>query len=319
MPREPHVEPNGPTRPSGEWRVLVVVAIVLGITELTMARLETSLSRDCVHLKNMPSIAQRLSHNADANSTRVLFVGNSLVREGILPEVLQQAVSDELQRACTVERIHPDNTALAEWFYAIDRFVLEQGNYPDLILIGFQGSHLRDAPSRHAARLHRYYCGWGQVDSLARYDLHHFESWCHFEIDGSFAALANRERVERKVLDKWIPHYRTGIQTLNGWQNHVQSQQSQPTYDRLRELVERVRNKDIPLILVEMPVAKPEPLDSELISLCNELSVTLVDFHDLPALPEGSFPDGLHMNRAAAEIVSRSLATKLNWPSSSQR
>ena len=307
-------KPNSNNRQKlpAEWKVVTIVVIALAFTELLLSRTEKSLSKDVAHLASFDSIIHRLS-SSPPDVKRILFVGNSLVREGIRPDAIAESVPKERMSPFAIERIHPDNTALSEWYYAIDRFVLEPHRKIDAIVIGFQGGHLRDAPSRHLERLRRYYCGRNQTLSLLTYDINSFEGLAYFTINGSSSAICNRDRVERKVLSELIPNYQEGIQQLNRNQPKLKVSESEVSYRRLRDLIHRLQSQQIAVVLAEIPVPEPIPIDQELRSLAAEFSVQLIDCQALAPLPIGSYPDGLHMNSEAADLYSRYLASQLNW------
>lgn len=304
-------------RLSTEAKVIGFVLSTILVTEVVMRGLESRLSRDIVHLQQFQNIASRLESPGMENTRRILVVGNSLVREGILPEPFRKAVNEQLGCQIAVERFHPDNTALAEWYYAIDRFVISTNRRPpDAVMIVFQGSHLRDAPSRHINELGRFYCGPNQLFDLATFDLLTLEQWLQFGLNSSSSALTNHARVERRVLDGIIPEYRLGIQELNRRSQTRTSQTKIPgSYKRLSKLIQSLQTRNIAVILVEIPIQNPSPFDPELVQLAIANKVLLVKASQLSTLTPNAFVDGIHMNSNAAEQYSRELAAAIDWRS----
>jgi len=298
-----------------EWKVLMVVAVGLAVGELGMRAIETRLSIDVDHLKNFPAIAQALREDAAPDELRVLFLGNSLTRLGVDQDVFKQSAEVDGRKIHTA-KMNPDNTALAEWYYAFGNFFADPQRAPDVLIVGFEGGHLRDHPSRHPARLAHYYCDANDWQDLRQFDLHGFEDAAGYWLARWSAMYSNRDRVERRLLDELIPGYRDGMQIVNQRQSAEADQQTaiqRPTYHRLREFIARAREHGVRVILAAMPIADRYELDPELLDVVDETGIELVDCRDVPGIRPEMFPDGIHMTPEAAERYSRYLASVLPW------
>lgn len=302
---------------SNEAKVLGFVLGSLLASESAIRSMESRLSLDIVHLQGFDKTVARLVSQRDENTCKVLFVGNSLLREGIQVEALRNAATKQLGGPVVVERIHPDNTAFAEWYYAIDRYVLTSHRpVPDAIVIVFQGVHLRDAASRHINELGRYYCGPNQLADLATFDLLSLEQWLQYCICSLSCSLSNHERVERRVLERVIPNYRSGIQELNRrGQCEVSRTEKPASYLRLSNMIHVLQSRQIGVVLVEIPIQDSSSIDPELEKLASENNVLLVKTSHVSLYTRDDFTDGLHMNAVAAERYSQELGKIIDWPS----
>jgi len=291
---------------------MVAAGLLLG--EIAMQAVQNRLSIDVGHLRSFRSQADELISAAE--HPQVLFLGNSMTRHGIAPDVFEEEFS-----ACTgvhpaVIKINPDNTALADWFYAYRNYFYKLEQAPDVVVLGFEGGHLRDRPTLHPGRLAQYYCQPDDWPELCRYDLKTFEERVSYRICSVSAMCSNRDRLQRRILDMLIPEYRDGSQQLNQRQTHLAEQKlPAPTYHRLQEFLEMVHSQHVTLVLVAMPIAAPYELDPELMQVIAKNRVRLLDCRNLPGIVPEMFPDGVHMTTHASLIYSRYLADQLSQES----
>ncbi len=67
------------------------------------------------------------------------------------------------------------------------------------------------------------------------------------------------------------------------------------------------------MVLVEIPIENPIPIDPELEKLLTEKQVLLVKASQLSRLTQNDFTDGMHMNAIAAGRYSQELAKTIKW------
>lgn len=293
-----------------EPRVVLCLLALLGAGETGMRLYEGRLSKDVRHLETFEELAARISAPPQAGETRVLFLGNSLTRYGVDVAEFTRAVAVSGREVVRVERLMPDNTAVADWYYAYRSYFADCHRAPDVLVIGFAGGHLHDAPSRHPERLARYYCRLSHLPELCRRDLLTVEDRTGFALAGLSSLLCNRDRLESRALDLLIPGYREGIQELNRRlaQEPLSAGRLPPTFHRLRELLALARGQGVEVILAAMPVPSAYDLPPELGNIADEFGVGLIDCRRVPGVAPEMFPDGLHMDARAARLYTRFLA-----------
>lgn len=299
-----------------ETRVVLSLLALLGVCEASMRLYGVRLSKDIQHLEQLDEIAARIAAPASGGETRVLFLGNSLTRFGVDPEEFARAAAEQGLAPLRIEKIMPDNTALADWYYAYRAFFAAEDRAPDLLVIGFQGGHLRDAASQHPERLARFYCRPEDFPELCARDLLTFESRAGFGAASLSALICNRDRIESRVLARLIPGYEEGIQELNrrvrGGESTINT--AAPAYDRLRRLLDVAAEDGVRVVLAAMPVPQSYEIDPELPRLAAECGARLIDCRHVPGVSADMFPDGLHMDAGAARLYSRYLAGQLGRP-----
>ena len=300
-----------PRKRVSERRVVIFVLSLFLVFEVLFWLGGDYLSKDIAHLRSFESISQQLDRFDSDQGLRVLFLGNSLTRYGIDQQVFTQAIGDEFDESVQTIKMNPDNTAIADWFYAYRTYFSKPGITPDVLIIGFEGIHLQDAPSIHPDRLAQYYCSWSDYPKLCKYDLKSFEDRVHFAFCKLSAAFGNRDRVQTRVLDLVIPDYRAGMDQLNERRNrHETTAVSAPSYQRLEELISIAHSQGTQIILVGMPVPEAYQFDAKLLELVDQTSAILVDCRTVPGLTVPMFFDGLHMDPQAAKLYSSELASK---------
>lgn len=293
-----------------EYKVLLMVVAGLLLGEAGMRCLQNRLSIDVGHLRSFQSKAAELT--SAPSHPQILFLGNSMTRYGISPDAFTQEFIDRTGNAPATIKINPDNTALADWFYAYRNFFFETGRAPDFLVLGFEGGHLRDKPTIHPGRLAQYYCDLGDWPELCRYDLKTFEDRAAYLLCSVSSMVSNRDRLQRRLLDTLIPGYRDGSQELNTRQTRLAERSlPAPTYNRLHEFLEMTRRQRVTVVLAAMPIATPYTLDSELLKLLEAEHVRLVDCRNIPGVVPAMFPDGVHMTSDASLLYSRFLADAL--------
>jgi len=295
---------------TGEWRAVAVVVAVLGLFEAAFLLGKHKLSKDVEHLQAFSTLAAKLEH-APAGQPKILFLGNSLTRYGVEEATFQQQFAELTGQTATTVKVVPDNTAVADWSYVFRNQFTTGGRAPDMLVIGFEGGHLRDAPSRHPDRLAQYYTTWNDWPELCARDLPNFESRAAFVLDKSSAMVGNRDRVTRRALDLLIPGYRAGMDRINASLKGHATATVSPTYTRLRNLIETAQKQHTRVILAAMPVPEPYAFDKELLELIREKQVTLLDLRTIDGMEPAMFFDGLHMDADGAKVYTRALAQQL--------
>ncbi len=322
-PEQPCV-PTEPTRPTGrrgfagELRVVLMVLAMFAVYELSFRLAGDRLSKDIAHLQSFGEIAANLNGQTQPGETRVLFLGNSLTRYGVDAELFEQVLREQFGEAVRASKMNPDNTALADWFYAYRTYFSRTQQLPEVMIIGFEGGHLRDAASNHPDRLARYYCTWEDCPDLQRRDVQGFEASAGYVLSSLSAAFGNRDRLQRRVLDLLIPSYRPGMDELNRRMNQQRTPampsppdaNPEPSYSRLLELIALAERDGVQVILAAMPVPEAYEFDTGLLEVVHSTSARLVDCRTVPGITRPMFFDGLHMDEQAQHLYTRALATQ---------
>ncbi len=298
-------------------KVIGSLALLLLSLEVATRTYEDRLSKDVGHLEHFAQIAAELAQSQEQDALHVLFLGNSMTRFGVDGGVFETTLEQQSQIPVQWVKVNPDNTAIADWYYAYRNFFEQPERRPDVIIIGFEGGHLRDAPSHHPNRLARFYCGPQDWVDLTHYDLPNFESRIDFLACQQSALWANRDRVQRRVLDSCIPGYRTAAQDINVSQvtSAAVSQARQPGYERLEEFLNMVQRDEVHIVFAAMPLRDEYELDPELLTVLRKHQTPWIDCRHVSGVTREMFPDGVHMTPAAAQLYSTYLARQMGTQS----
>ena len=288
------------------------VFAVLSLCELALRLGEESISIDVAHLRSIPAIANRLNAG---EGKRVLFLGSSIVREGVNLEDILQGIHDSgIDEPLTFEKVHPDDSRIAEWTYLVEHHFINPGRLPDVIVIGFAGSHLEDYHPIPWDRIAAYYASTQALPRIVFEEIDNFETRVQFVLAHFIRSFAYRERVGKRVFDLVVPHYRDSSRRINASlrrEQLVTKQGEVEQYGRLEKLAELTNRHGVAVILVAMPLRANWEIPAELPKRASEIGVTLLDARNIPDFGQELFKDGLHMNATGAERFSKWLPTIL--------
>lgn len=281
--------------------------LVLAGTELTLRFVQTRLSRDLIHIQQIPEAVARVSQS---EKLRVLFLGNSLSREGIDLQLFQSLMSHKQDIAAA--QLFPDDTSILDWLRVYQHFVVNQRHEIDLLILCYAENQLQDDSPINIRRLAQNFTDWNAALGLFQSEEFSFDMCAEFTLAKFFASYANAERVRVRILDWVVPYYHSSAEQMNAVpSNSKQVRKHQPTYNRLKLLIDVVQSSGTKMVVVVFPVGDEFVLDPELIKLLQQEDVLLVDARHVKGITKRSFPDGYHMNDEAAQVMSRYLASVL--------
>lgn len=298
-----------------ELKVVALVLLVLAGSELFVRLRERALSLDVQHIRQIPSIAKKMS---SGEGGRVLFLGNSMTRNGVdVPIVEQELRAHGLAAPLRIERVYPDATGLAEWYYAFNHYFVAAGRLPDVLIIGFAANDLSDNRPPQPTRLAQYYTGARDVPEVFAHDVKDFEARAEFLLSKLSASYANRTRIRERTLDILIPHYRETAQEINRAQQAMKKKGGAPvalTYARLERLGRLAASHGVRVILVAMPQREPYQLDPQLQPTIERTGMIFIDARAAFGLGSAAFVDEMHLSTDGAAVFSRHLARQLASP-----
>lgn len=294
-----------------EVRAIVGVVLLLLACEGFVRVAEVKISNDISHIREMPAIVERLRN---ANSPRVLFLGNSLTRDGVDLQAIRQAVRATAEERLALEGIYPDDTTICDWYYVYRTFLVNRDVAPNLVVVGYIRSQLEDEASLRMGRLGAYFGGWSALSEAFRDDIPGVGDRIQYLISSVSLLFANRERIRDRLLDFIIPDYRRSARLLNGIllrRSQKPQERNQPTYQRLRRFIRLVQTNGTKLVLVAMPMPDPYPIADVLRSTVAGEGGMLLDLRYVSGLARTDFPDRYHLSPSGAKIYSSALATDL--------
>ena len=288
--------------------VLGVVAFFCAV-EVAFRVFEGWLSVDLRHITEIPDLVEDV---AEGPGLRIVFLGNSLTREGVSPQVFLAESEKRGLGPLSIARVYPDDSRIGEWIYVFEHYFADPGRLPDVLVVGFARGHLVDGHRLALERIAAFYTDLSDIPETFRSDVHRFEERAEFLLAHASRAFALRERVRRRVLEALIPDYRRTSRVINeSLRVAPAGQNGNPTYARLGRMASRVREHGVKLILVAMPLPRPYELDPAIRDLATRYGARVLDLRTPAGVGPDVFRDGLHLNARGAELYTRGLAEEL--------
>jgi hypothetical protein len=288
---------------SFELKVIVAIVLVFSAVELGMRAIEDKLSLDLRHINAIPSSVAELDRQP---ASHIVFLGNSLTRVSILPKV----ITEVWPAAPSMARIHPDDTTLLDWHYVYQRYLGQAHLHPNLIVVSFVQSQLDDNQALHIDRLGAHFAGFQFAREAFKHDVRETGDRMEFMLAGAFHTMANRERVQDRVLAS-IPGYKELAKAIN---RSVRAKADKPAphsgarpYTRLLRFLAAARACGDKVLFVAIPLPRSYKIADELRAAIREGGGNLIDMQGVEPLRGQDFPDGYHMSDEAAPQFSRSL------------
>ena len=294
-----------------ELKVVVVVLLVLLAAEVTMRLGEPFLSRDIQHIQQIPQISQSL---AGSKAETILFLGNSQVRAGIDPLVIEQELKARGVTPVHIERVYPDSTSLPDWYHFFRQYFVRKSSLPNVLVLCFSDIALEDRSGVDPTRLGHYF-STSEVPEILKDDVHDFDS--RAEVIGASVsyAFANRMRVRTRALDLFVPGYRDSAQRMNRDMkcSHADTG-GQTSYARLERFLAMARHEGVQVVVVAMPQPVLYSLDPQIKAIVEGAGMSFLDCRNVGGIDPQSFADEMHLANSGAVIYSHFLGGALAGP-----
>jgi len=289
-----------------------MVLLVLAGCELGLRMVEKRVSVDA----RTPAISKRL---ASAEGQRVLVLGNSLVRDNVNTDVLDEELRAQGAGPIHIERVYLLNTVINDWYYAFKHHFIDTGRAPDVLVLCFATSHLEDYPIRRTV-VARYNSNARDLPEIFSNDVKDFDGRADFLLSSWSASFAYRTNVQRRILNSFVPNYLETVTRINeGLKGEVVSPSDEagnqpvhiPNYDRFGKFLRMAASKGVRVILVAVPTESPYAIDPVIRSTLEAAGGSLIDTRTVDGLSKDSYEDELHLTVDGATLYSRFLAHQL--------
>lgn len=293
---------SGPPRRHQTWKVIATVVTLVVAMDLVIGAMQSRLSMDLVHQVEIPGIIKSFS-GGSGDRPKTLFLGNSLVREGI----------DAKTFGGLVFKIHPDDTSIVEWRYLFDRVARADLSDRHTIVLGYAQNQLTDDSIVRARRLGSQYLNADTLPTIWSTDVTDFGGRCELMLSRFSASIANAERIRTRLLVAFVPQYEVTAQRLNRAvvTASMSDEKSKlklkpepepgPTYDRLQHVIDAASQHVVDLSIVAIPVGETYELEPGLLERLSNAGIRHIDGRSVAGIDDESFPDGYHMDADAAK------------------
>lgn len=148
----------------------------------------------------------------------MLFLGNSLTGHGIDVKVVRAELAKQGLASPGVARVWPVSTGAVDWLYLLERYFVDTGQVPDVVVMGFFAHHVPDNDPEmpiKVRRMARHFCGTAHLGDLCRNDLTSYGQRVEAIVSAFSAAFAEQDLFKERAMDGIVPYFRSGERKIN--------------------------------------------------------------------------------------------------------
>ena len=297
-----------------EFKVIVFVLIVLALVEVAMRISQNSLSIDIAHISTIDRVAADVEKSKAADTTRILFLGNSLTREGVNDALLKKDLA--AAGALKTFYVYPDGGTISSWLYAYRQQFVRQKIEPDVLLVLFGKGHLQDTDVNPTVLAQ--FAGVADIGSVVAGDrIPDVDGKVQFLLSKSSAAYALRERVQPRLFTAIIPHYQESLRYMNDVRNEkikatAPGEPAELKFTELEALLQITKSSPaLKVIFATVPQPLEYDVPTQAIDLIKSSGARFIDLRKLEGLTKDSYPDGYHLGQPGSLIYTAALAKAL--------
>lgn len=293
---------------STEARVVLALLALIALLDLSLRLVDSRLSGNVAHVESIPEI---VAEAGQPERQSLLLLGNSLTNNGVAPQV----VTRELP-SVALAKVTPDATGLWSWQCLLDHQVIDRPEVQfDTVVIGFAWNLLSDQTRANASRLGGLYCDLSDLGRAQEIGLRNSGDIGEFIAARLLRTYALRETLRNRLFQVAVPHYVEFTQANNanspGTVASGTPARQQFTYRTFTGLVNRLKAEGTRVIVVAMPVQKEYEVDPQLRELADRGVIEMIDLRGAAGIRAAHYLDGIHLNAAGQQILSRALAEDL--------
>lgn len=282
-------------------RKLLIPALVglpLLFAEIGLWALETKLSGNVAHIREIPELAEQLGRSP---RPKLLLLGNSLTNNGFDPHLLRDGLKEHGHNV-SVGKITPDATAIWDWLFLYQNTIKKYLTGPATVIVGFAWNIVSDEARESVTRLGAFYADYDDLYEFGRARGLTVDEFSEFTLAKFSRLFAHRERIRNDILSYMIPDYQSFAQEQDPRQaaqiraDDQTSQIERPsTYEALSHLSRLINAQGGTLVLVAMPLKDAYPIPGGIATIAEAEKIKLVDLRALSGLSGSDFVDDIHL------------------------
>jgi hypothetical protein len=288
-------------------RVLILVALGIVVSDVTLRVIETRLSGNLAHVAEIPSLVDAA---AATRRPALLLLGNSLTNNGIAAEPLRAA-----HPLGPIAKLTPDGTNYWDWQCILEHQVLARADLQvDTLVLGYAWHLLSDQTQPDPSSLGALFCRATDALKPNSIGLDSIGDVSEFLLAGSLRPYALRETLRNRGLALLIPDYARLTQLANVNQEaakQASGPKKQFTYAHFTALADKLRARGTTVVIIAMPVRGEYDIDEELRALDARGLIVLLDYRATPGIDERVFKDEMHLGDQGQQILTRRLVGDL--------
>jgi hypothetical protein len=289
-----------------------LVLIFLGLevaSPFVLARLSHTEQRIAVELY----AAQRLRPTTSDGRATILFVGNSLLLEGVQMDALHSELASQYE----VSRFAVEQTHYLDWYFGLRR-LLEEGSRPSVIVLSLATDQLASHWTMGESFAHRQMSTRDFPLVVRETNLdrtmassYAFAHWSKWQADKGF--------IRQCVMILIVPKFRDLAGRIADHGPHVSDRQELigAAQRRLPQLAELSREYGVRIVLLVPPTLR-EDYSHEIQQVGEAAGVPVWVLSPPGEFPRDYFMDGFHLNTQGAGIFTARLSQQLRTTPSLQ-
>ena len=297
-----------------EWKVLAVLAIFVLLLEILSRFLAPILDTDRTHIYNFDNIIAEVE-SANDDRPKIIFAGNSLMRNGLNLETVHSSVGKQFNTA----KITPVGTAITDWTYLYKRYFENQKAQPDIVILGFVNSHISDDYVLKLRRLGRHFVDQKNLPDIWKNDLNNFHDRSQVTLSHYSALIGDQPEHQLHALSFIIPHYKQGLRQNQHYvatfgkhiaelkqardlkYGNTKEAAKEATFERLKQYIALLKKNNVEVWFMPMPQPEFYEMDQKAIDLINQSGMELVDARNIKGMTPEDFSDGYHLGDSGNE------------------
>jgi hypothetical protein len=292
--------------------IIFFILCLLILSDICLRLIQDKISGDIRHIN---SIEETLRNLTNEESTRILFLGNSLIGDGINISEFKSIYKQNGNGPIAVSKVVPDGTNLMDWYYIVKNKIINKKNELDMLILGFGWNQLEDHHVIFPIRLGAHFCKLSDIPELLEFGLTDFGDQVEFVIAKASSVFANRATIRNQTLDMWIPHYQDQTQRINDLQKEIKKksnkQKFETSYIRLERFLDILSKRKMRVVIIAMPILEVYRIDPEIKKIIEKYGMKFLDCRDIPGITNNNFVDSMHLEDQGSKIFSRYLASKI--------
>jgi hypothetical protein len=296
-----------------------IVALLAGLV-LIFFGLEVSSSLILAHLSHTEQriavelrVAQGLQPATKDGRPTVLFVGNSLLLEGVQIDALRSQLATQYD----VNRFAIEQTHYLDWYFGLRR-LLQEGSRPSVIVLSLATDQLASHWTMGEAFAHRQMSARDfplvvretNLDrtTASTYLFAHWSKW-----------IANKGFIRQCVMILTVPKFRDLAARIADHGPHVNDPKEliNAAEERLPQLAALSREYGVRIVLM-VPPTQREDHSHQIKQIGDSTGVPVWVLSPPGEFPRGYFRDGFHLNAQGSDIFTTRLSRQLRTMQSLQ-
>lgn len=282
---------------------LVVLLVGLEVSSpYILARLSHTEQRIAVELK----AAQKLQPTTKDGRPTVLFVGNSLLLQGVAIDSLRSDLSSQYE----VTRFAVEQTHYLDWYFGL-RKLLQEGSRPSVVVLVLATDQLASHWTMGEAFAHRqmstrdFPLVWREANLDRNTGTSYaFAHWSKWQADKGF--------IRQCVTILIVPKFRDLAARIADHSPHVSDPKDliSAAQHRLPQLADLSREYGVRIVLLVPPTLRQD-YSSDIQQLGDSAGVPVWVLSSPGEFPRDYYMDGFHLNEHGAEIYTARIAQRL--------